>query len=255
MPAATFIQNSRAGRAIFEISRDEVHVSSWMLGRRGELRVPVRELSPNYVPGSVRIYTALYGSLAGVLVCSATLWLLYRTDAVPEGPQGFLAHWPLIGLAASLVNAIRFTPRVEFFTFCNQWGRPVFSIVREKKQAAECDAFILTLVAAIELAHSEMSEADRKDALRPLLDELQSSAVVSGDVPKWQLSLATGLAAVLLPLLPGVIASWGDLLFFVEFPLCVVAMAFGILALWNREPRRWWGLLGVALGLVPLFFY
>jgi hypothetical protein len=255
VPAATFIQNSRAGRAIFEISRDEVHVSSWMLGRRSALRVCLRELSPNYVPGSVRIYAILYGSLAGVLVCSAALWLLYHTEAVPEGPQGFLAHWPLIGLAASLVNAIRFTPRVEFFTFLNQWGRPAFSIVREKRQAAECDAFILTLVAAIELAHSEMPEADRKAALRPLLDELQSSAVVSGDIPKWQLSLATGLAAVLLPILPGVAASWGDLLFLTEFPLCVVAMAFGILALWNREPRRWWGLLGVAHGLVPLFFY
>lgn len=255
MPAATFIQNSRAGRAIFEISRDKIHVSSWLLGRRSELRVPIRELSSKYVSGSVRIYAVLYGSLAGVLVCSAALWLLYHTDAVPEGPQGFLAHWPLIGLAASLINAIRFTPRVEFFTFCNQWGRPVFSIVREKKQAAECDAFILTLVAAIELSHSEMSEADRKDALRPLLDELQSSAVVSGDIPKWQLSLATGLAAVLLPILPGVIASWGDLLFLIEFPLCVVAMALGILAIWNREPNRWWGLLGVALGLVPLFFY
>ncbi len=226
-----------------------------MLGRRGELRIPIRELSPNYIPGSARIYAILYGSLAGVLVCSAALWLLYHTDAVPEGPQGFLAHWPLIGLAASLVNAIRFTPRVEFFTFCNQWGRPAFSIVREKKQAAECDAFILTLVAAIELAHSETTEPDRKDALRPLLDELKSSAIVSGDIPKWQLSLATGIAAVLLPILPGVMASWGDLLFLVEFSLCVVAMAFGILALWNRETRSWWGLLGVALGLVPLFFY
>lgn len=158
-------------------------------------------------------------------------------------------------LAASLVNAIRFTPRVEFFTFLNQWGWPAFSIVRAKRQAAECDAFILTLVAAIELAHSEMPEADRKDALRPLLDELQSSAVAPGDIPQWRLSLATGLAAVLLPILPGVIVAWGDLLFFIEFPLCVVAMAFGLLAIWNREPRCWWGLLGVALGLVPLFFY
>jgi hypothetical protein len=255
VPAVTFIQNSRAGRAIFEISRGEVLVSSWISGRQSVFRIPVRELSANYIPGAVRIYAVLYGSLAGVFVCSATLWFLYHSSAVPEGPQGFLAHWPLIGLAASLINAIRFTPRVEFFTFCNQWGRPAFSIVREKKQAAECDAFILTLVAAIELAHREMSEAEQKDALRPLLDELRSSAVVSGDIPKWQLSIAIGLAAVLLPILPGVIASWGDLLFSVEFPLCVVAMAFGIIAIWNREPGRWWGLLGVALGLVPLFFY
>lgn len=225
------------------------------MGRQVELCVPVRELSPRYVPGALRVYTMLYGALFGVIVCSAALWLIHNSKQLPDGVSGYLAHWPLIGLIASLITAIRYTPRVEYYTFCNQWGRPVFSIVREKKQWAECDAFIVALVAEIELAHSEMNERERREVLRPLLHDLQTSALVTGDVLKWKISLALGGAAILLPVMPGVVSSLGELLFFLEFSLCVVAMAFGVLAIWNREPNRWWGVLGFIFGLAPLFIY
>jgi hypothetical protein len=160
----TFIQYSRLGRVIFQLRDDFLDVACSRMGRLDERRIRLRTIDPDFqrlsrhgclliiVPGSV------------VLICAAALWAILHQDALPRE----LAVWPGEIMCLALWAAIRGTPPFVFYLFRNHWGRPVVSIIRERRQAAECDAFVASLVQRIELAAAGLAPEEIARSLATL---------------------------------------------------------------------------------------
>jgi hypothetical protein len=138
---------------------------------------------------------------------------------------------------------------VVFYQFRNHWGNPIFNIVRERKQARECDAFVAQLVQCIELLANEVPPAPeaRADGGSAL------STTVGQD--RWKVSIILGAFAAALPLWQGALHYLGDMAFPFVFLVCVVGVAMGVLSFLAKETWRWLALVGMALSLVPPFFY
>lgn len=250
-----FIEKSRVGRAIFEIRGGELRVTSWSGSKRSEAAFPLRGLSSNYVVTGYRHYPALLVATAGVVISSVALWLLWQWQDLPEGLGGYLSHWPWMGLAASLIIAIRFTPRIELIVFADHWGRAAAWISREINQAPECDAFIRALVAQIELAQSDHSEETKAEIARSIAAEFLTDPITSHRLRYWQISLATGFIALVLPLLPGANELLDAMMFLVVFPMLVSGLVFACLSLSSKEPGRRWGFLGLLIGVASIWLH
>ena len=145
--------------------------------------------------------------------------------------------------------------RVEFFEFRNHWGKPVLHIIRERKQAADCAAFITALVAHIELAQSDLPPEERTKLLRQLVDDSTGASGLRPGQDKWKVSIGLGVLAVVFPLVPAVNYSSDPSLFPIIFLLCVGGAGFSIFSFLAKEPRRWWSVLGLVLSLIPAYFY
>lgn len=234
---------------IFTLSDESLEASSMRLGRKLERQFDLRNLDPADVVQRVRLYRVLYIALAGVILCALCLWFAVHSSWVPEEARTLLSYGPGWGLLLFLALAARFTPKIEVLTFSNNWGRPEFSVFRERKQVAECDAFIEKLLAAIARAQRRGIDCihypDRFERAEGIPPE-------AGIKAKW--SIAFGAAATLLPWIPRLPLS-PDGLFIGVFGLSVSALLLAILAIINREEGRWWSLIGIILGLVPAILF
>ncbi|HWA24935.1 MAG TPA: hypothetical protein VG734_04600 [Lacunisphaera sp.] len=257
----TFVQNSRIHRTIYQIRGNELAIS--VLNPRGngfsEFLVDLRTVDSNYQPRAVRLYLLVLIPGAVAVLSGLVIWGLMQAWGLKQlavVPREVMVHfllWPAIIFAMSLAFAIRGTRRVEYYQFLNQWKRPAFQIICEREQRAECAAFISALVAHIELAQSDLPEAERRSLLERVAAETHEQPAPATNGWRWKLSLGCGALAAGLPLWPG---SAGDTsLVVILFPLC----ALGLIATWlsfaKREPGRWWSLAGAALALFPPFFY
>ncbi len=249
MPNSVFIQRSRLGTVIYTLS-DEFLEASWKrLGRNHACRFGLRSLDPIYTTQRIRLYRVLYVALAGVILCASGLWFAVHADWVPEGARPLLSYCPSLGLILFLVLAARYTPKLDVLTFKNHWGRTEFSLFREQKQRAECDAFIAELLAQIARVQESGFEGI------PSAEQSERSSGLAAEVTtKAKLSIAFGATATLLPWIPRLPVS-PDALFMGVFGFSVGALLLASLAISNREPGRWWSLIGVVLGLVPVLLY
>jgi hypothetical protein len=256
MAPPTFVQQSRLGNAIFQIRDGALHVSvSRFTGGFDEHRVDLRKLSPNYEPQSVRLNFALGLSGLFLVLCCFALWGLYRQTVIPLEAISYFTQWPVYGIALSLILAVKYSSRVEYFQFCDNWGKPVFIVVRERRQAAECEAFVLSLVSHIEMAQSGLPVVEREALLRKLSAELSSLPAVDHSVAYWKLSLVLGSLAVGFPWIPG-LAYYLDLFhFMLIFFLCAGGAVCAVFSYEKKEPGRHWSVLGLLLSLIPPFFY
>jgi hypothetical protein len=256
MAPPTFIQESRLGRVIYQIRDGALYISVSKFGRGfEEHRVDLRRLSPDYKPLTFRLNFVL-GLVGGFLVlCCLALWGLHRQTLIPEGAVGWLMHWPIYGIAFSLIAAVRFSRRFECFQFFDNWDKPALVIIREPAQAQECEAFVLALVSHIELARSNLPAAEREAVLRQLERESAGLPAAGQDLAYWKLSLVFGGLAVGIPWVPG-LAYYFDLLhFMLVFWLCVGGAACCVFSYQKKESGRHWSVLGLLLSLIPPFFY
>ena len=159
-----------------------------------------------------------------------------------------------------LLAAIRAARRVEFFAFTDQWKRPLFVIIRERNQTAECEAFVRDLLDRIE--HSETS--------LPVTPEAVSAASVSSvrlptaDTERdevtatmgWKFAIVAGVVSMALPLISAFVLKEPVEL---NGTLVLVACLFSVMATISsfaaNERRKYWSLLGLGLALLPFGIY
>lgn len=244
--ARFFIENSRSGRTLFELTETHLISTRWTLGVREEESVELRTLDPVHDVHPVR----LTGMLAffGALAVAGALMLRFSVLA-PEGLRAVLTVYPLLLLGGALVGAIRYTPKLDLVVFRDSWGHPKIHIGREAAQFAECEHFVAEIAHRILLAQGEASNRESgpvdvaANEHAPRLSFKVKASIVSGSV------------AAVLPVVPGA----NDLLFDFLLPLVLgsstVALVLSVLSIWEREGGRWWSLIGAVAALIPPIFY
>jgi hypothetical protein len=111
----TFIQNSRLGRRIFQITGDYLEISGTILGRKTEEKILLRSLSPDFQYEARRLHGMIMIFVILAVIC-ARIWLyLVQDDRLPYG----LAIYPAMFTLVFLSGALIFWPRFEFYSFRN----------------------------------------------------------------------------------------------------------------------------------------
>lgn len=256
MAIPTFIQSSRFGRVIFQIRDGFLYVSERNFRRNfAESRLDLRSLDPNYTPRIIRLYALLIIPLVLALLCAVAIWGLFHQHFLPGEAMPFFYQWPVVGFVGSLIAAIRGTRRVEYYEFSNQWGKPVLNIIRERKQSADCTAFILTLVAQIELVKSDLPREEQAKLLRQWPDENIKTPGLELSSDWWKSSIMLGALATGIPLVPHAENYLAGLLFPIVFLICVGGAGLSVFSFLAKEPKRWWSTVGFVLSLIPVCFY
>lgn len=255
MANPTFIQDSRVGRTIFQIRDETLCISASTSEGLKEYEIELRRLDPDYQTGAVRLYRVLLALGTLLVLVAGVFWGMKHQRVIPQEALGVAYMGVLLFAGSVFIHAVRWSSRVAFYHFNDQWGKPALGLVRERAQAAECDAFVLELVAHIRMAQAADDGAERQRLLTDLAAQKAFLAPPRAEVQKWQLALASGLLASGLPWLLRSIEGtelWG---FMLVFSLCVAGPAFCYLSFQAREPKRWWSLTGAAFAFVPVFFY
>lgn len=233
---------------MFALREDSLEITSYPLGRKCEAQIPIRSISPDYELHSGRAWRAVVILLMPVAVSIALYrWLLHH----PNLPD-MLLQFPLYFGAVFAFAAFRLYPRFEAFVFKNHFNRPLFTILRESGQRAECEAFIHALLDRIETLGSDREAT-------PLTAAIADEDAAKADdttVARWK--LAIGLSAVSLGVPPVVDRFWPELDFLLV-PLVVVcsggAVVAAIYSFMQKESGRWWSIAAAILALVPVLFY
>ena len=246
MPQRVFILRSRLGRSVFVLQDDSLEITSYLFGRKREARIPISTISSEYEvrgPRALRTVTLL---LVPVALCViAYRWLLHH----PELPD-FLLHYPVYVGAIFALAALRFFPRFEVFVFKNHFHRPVFTIMREPGQRAECEAFIHDLLDRIE--HSETGAAPTV----PALSDEEIAKADDQDIPRWKLALGLSLvSAIVPPIVNWLWPDWNDASILLIMVCSGGAFVAALYSFAQKEAHKRWSLLAVAIAIVPIAFY
>jgi hypothetical protein len=248
-----FIQRSRLGRSIFALRGETLELTSHLWGRKNELRFPLRSISADYDLQASRFPRVIALHLVLALVCfDAT----YRLLMAGTWPQILAMYSGIFGLMF-LLAGLRFVRRVEYFIFRDHWKHPLFSILREREQTDECDAFVRELLDRIERAESGLPPDQSPSEPPKPVSAVRLPADDAHDPPlnhRWLLSLIAGVVSTVFP-----IATEPFVASPTALAVVIIFSTGGILAGWlsfaAKEPKRYWSLAGVLLSLVPIAFY
>jgi hypothetical protein len=250
----TFIQNSRINQVIYQIRDGQLWISERELwGKFKDRKIDLRQLDPDYTPLIARNYALLLIPLIGAVFCTAAIWGLWQQSFLPQEALFLINAALYVFLGFLLLAAIPGSRRIEYFQFNNFAGRPVLSIIREKEQAKECAAFITALVAHIELAQSDLSPEEHNKILSQLEADATATPIASLGPSLWKRSIFFGVLASGLPLVPNVEIYLP--LFEITSVLCGMGAVCSVYSFMNKEPGRWWGIIGMVLSLIPPYFY
>lgn len=250
MAIPTFVQKSRINEAIFQIRDGRLLISERKLfGKFQDRELDLRWLDPDYKPGIARNHTAVIVSLLLAMVAGGATWGVLQQTVMPREATFYAIQWPAMFFVAFLASAIRWSRRIEYYGFNNKAGRLVLVIFREPQQAAECAAFIATLVAQIEIAQGDLSPEEKSRILQSIGADRSFTPPAPAAVALWKISIVLGALAAGLPLVPAFAV------FIFVFPLCVGGMVLCVFSFTTNEPHRWWSLIGGALSLIPPLFY
>lgn len=240
MPARVFILRSRFGRSIFELHPETLEITSALFGTRARAEIPLSTISPHYEIAAAGHLRAIGFLTILILVCILVVRLIFAQSVMPHD----IAMYPAAIALALAWAATRLIPRSEFFIFCDHWKRPLFTILREREQAAECEEFIHAL-----LDHLEG---------RGVLPENPERLAEAERPPQnlWKIALGCGaLAALVPPLLQGRVQHAETVLLPAVIATCGCGVAACVYSFMRAERRRWWSLVGAALCLLPPLFY
>ncbi len=240
-----FILRSRLGRNIYVIRGNVLQITWRLLGVHGETEIPIRSVSSEYEVQGARPLRTVTVLLLPVALCIVAYRFLLSHPNLPD----FLLQYPIIIGAAYALAAIKFYPRFEWFVFKNHFGRPVFTILREPNQRAECEEFIHALLDRLETDEPGVP----MPASSPAENHLAES---SDDVSRWKLAVGLSLFAIVIPPTAHLFGEHGD--FFTIMPLVVGsggAIIAAIYSIAQKESGRHWAMLAAIAALFPLFRY
>lgn len=256
MAVPTFVQKSRINQVIYQIRDGRLLISErQLLGKFQDRELDLSRLDPDYQPGIARNYTALIIFLVLAALCGTLTWAGMRQSLIPQGAAIYVLQWPAIAFVVFLSAAIKWSRRIEYYRFSNRSGHSVLVIIREREQAAECAAFITTLVAQIEIAQSDVSPEERSKRLRALGADRSYSPAETPGIVLWQMSITCGVLAAGVPWLPNIHNYLGGLLIPLVILLSTGGAALSVFSFLGKEGRRWWSIIGLVLALIPPVFY
>lgn len=255
-PIPTFVQNSRVGRTYFQIRERTLSVSSHVADSGfAESSFDLRTIDPDYKPQVLRLHTLLIIPGIAAVLSFFVVWGLMQIEALPRFAVIYFIQWPAIVFAVALALAIRGSRRIEYFVFRDYWKRDAFTIVCERAQREECAAFISTLVETIEVLQADIPVEQRAQELQRIGRESPTENAGRRRWAMWKLSITCGALVAGTPWIPGVGQYFYQELFVVFLALCVGGVALSYFSFDQREPGRWWSLLGAGLAIVPIFLY
>lgn len=254
----TFYQKSRIGRIAYQIRDHVLYISAFperANSPRREYKLDLRRVDTNYTPKVTREYWLLIFPAITLLLFTAGIWFLRRQTLIPQYPLFYFYEVLAVGFVTSLVLAIRGSRRIEYYEFKDHWGKPLLNLVCEPEQRADCTAFIQELVVRADLARSDTPPEERVRLLALLDREPKPASTVEASLPRWSLAIVLGALAAGIPLLPGASLDVDPSIIVLIFPLCIGSLAGCYFSFQAKEPKRWWGVLGATLALLPPFFY
>lgn len=242
MPDRVFIQRTRLGRTIFVLRDAEIEVSQEIRGTLANTHFPLRLISSDYTVKTVQHHVAVAISLALVACCAGGLVYVFKHDSIPP----IFGYFPAYGLVIFLIVALKLTPRFVVLEFADHRAKPLFSILREKEQANECDAFLRDLLDRIERAGS----ADGPIQTAPLPEPETADDIDAAPEWRWQVALVAGAFACLAPIVAHLVP--GMSLFKIPTFLlgAVVACTATLYSFIENERKKFWSVIGIALVVV-----
>ncbi len=246
MSRPTFVEKSPFGSVIFQINGLDLEIVNCRFGNRDRVNVPLRSLNAKFTRVSRVIPATLIVPLFMVLISAVSAWWLLGQDALPR----HLIVWSVGFGCLGLVVALQLSRPFVFYQFKDQWGRLRFSVMREKHQAAECDAFVAELTLRIQITHSDLpaNTVSQWSENGPYHAHERQTTVRREW--KWSASLVLGTLANLVLLLPGATPTNGA--FILLFPLICAGLLFGGWSIEAKEQCRFWGAIGISISLLPL---
>lgn len=255
-PISTFVQNSRVGRAYFQIRDGTLSVSSRVPGSGfAETSFDLRTIDPDYEPQVVRLHALLIIPGIAAVLSLGVVWGFMQISAIPRGAVVYFVQWPAVVFAVALALAIRGSRRVEYFVFHDHWKRRAFTIICEREQREECAAFISTLVETIEVLQADLPVEQRTREFQRIGRDNHTEGAAKRRVALWKLSITRGALVTGTAWIPVVGQYFYEDLFVIFLALCVGGVALCYFSFDQREPRRWWSLLGAGLAIIPIFLY
>ncbi len=248
MASPTFIQSSRVGRSIFQLRGDVIEITQTILGRRQETRIPIKTLSRDY-DRIARRMPQLF--VIPLVLCIPCFWVIDYILGQKEVPHEF-AIYPGLFMLALVVAAMRGVPRIDRFQFYDYWKKPIFHIIREKKQGEECDAFVRELLERIECGENGRSISDHKTELEGVSDGLFQVQVGEH---RWKASVLLGVFSAGLPWFDQLARLIGNLQFMLVFGSTVGGLVFCVLSFQSKERLRYLSVFGAALSLIAPLIY
>ncbi len=248
MSKPTFIQDSRLGRAIFQIGDEYIEVCARQFGRKIDQRFLLRTIDPRFISLSRRFLGLILIPLGFSISLGVAIWRIPHQNLFPHEVLPTL----YIYLAVTLWFTIRGIPPVTFFEFRNHWGQMKFRINRDKKQAKECDAFVAELALRIEMASNGISSKEVARILEPDGPySTQDRQPADSRFHKGKASLVFGAIAFAFSLVPHTDE------FFWSVPLMFLCslggVVLGVYSFSSKETGRWFSLVGIVFSVIPPF--
>ena len=243
-----FIEESRLGRVIYELSADHLAISGKRLLTKFAMKVPLSDVSLNVVRQSQRFYQPV------ILLCGIGILLfvvplkLYLLDLIPKDFAIPLLIAVGLWSIAFLRAGIRSIFPLEGIGFKSTLGETLFVMIKEKEYAEEFEVFV------------EKVRQNIRRCKEPGRTSWPATPVVPTVAPKiqehwWKLSLALGIIAVVQPWIKP-LAEWlyaGQ--FFVSFVCCTGGLGFCVASFIKKERFRYLSILGGILSFIPPLCY
>lgn len=254
MADVVFIQRSRFGRSVFTLRGSDLDIHSNTFGRKAAAVIPLRSLSADYTVSAVRVPALIWWPLVLAAGCFGLFHLIIDYDIVPV----LIGTYPIMFALVFVWAALKGIARVEYFTFTDQWKKPLFSILRERGQEQDCDAFVTELLERLERLDNGLAAEPAASVAAPV-----SSVRLSSDDDtqretrrenRWIWAMAAGVVSTAFPI---AVFHEPDLNVF-SLPVVVVAstggLIAGVLSFTEKERRKYWAIVGIALCIVPVLF-
>lgn len=240
MPDRVFIQRTRFGRTIFVLRDHELEITAGEPGQQQIRTIPLTTISSEYEAREQRFNAAVI-----VLYVSAAAGAVLAIHLGAKGdPFRFFAVSAALMAGVFALAGARLIPRMEYFEFSDQWRRPLFAVVRERGQIAECEAFVHDLLNRMERAGAP-AEVQGAEPPAAVADEIDSEPEW-----RWQAALVIGLVGLTATAAANYVPDVG----IVAFVLLSFGSACAAVLTWQsfteKERHRHWSLLGVVFLLV-----
>jgi hypothetical protein len=243
-----FIERSRLGKTIYELSADRLKVSGKRFLQKYAMDVELRDVSSNIDRLSQRVYRpAIFLFGIGSLQAVVAVGLCFQKALIAEAvvlPVEFLG----LSSVCAFIAGSRWISRLEVAKFKSTLGAPLFFLIKEKSYADEFEAFIDKLQETIRRSKepgriSQPTAADQPSAAQKSQEHL------------WKFSVALGIFAVGQPWFKPLAQLLYDCQIIVTGVCCMGGLVYCVFSFLKKERFRYLSLLGAILSFIPPLFY
>jgi hypothetical protein len=247
MPLTVFIERSRMGRSIYELSDRQLEI--W--GKRGwnkySRKLELQNLSFGVLRHRRRDLRAAGLLFALCLILGGVTCVLLLQDKIPLGAVIFLAMGSGAFSVTFLVGAIRWLSPFEIIQFNNHLGAEAFHMVKEDSRGEELEAFVEQLRSAVRQARN----AGGPDISLRVGEQKGCKAQLEY---RWKLALMFGCLSMGMSILLDRFEIAGVWASFVICSCTIGGVGYAVYSYIRRE--KYWPLsiLGGILSLLPVYF-